>query len=423
MTRPNFFQWSLSGNYPAGVNPWNGQPLAVQPAGTWFTPNTKVAAEDINWLFGTFTQGLRTAVDFCGNGAMLNWRDIIVPTGNDTVSGSPRETWGPGSWNPKNVEWLAAYRTGADNVIEFVGTRTQGKGWYLIGTGFVQQGWPCQVKGDPRNGQRYVATVWDSFNGRGVIYHLDLGVVSSWSFVDIFTNANATTSELHFFTPGNVWVALYGGAKATSSPDGATWTTRTIPATGGLSTATAWSLAASSSRLMAVPRVAGATNFMYSLDGLTWTAGTLPGLGGSEVPSGIACGQNYAGDVWMIAISTGSGSRFLTSTDNGTTWTSAGAIGGAIDSSGACLAADLKAFGNAFVCALENTTQRGGHVFFSVDFGVTWRKSNVILTDNVAVGTAGYQRVRLQASPTGFMLTDAKELALSWDCGLPDVSY
>jgi hypothetical protein len=47
------FNWlGVGNNYPASGNPWGGQPLAVAPAANYFTPNTKLPAENINYEFG-----------------------------------------------------------------------------------------------------------------------------------------------------------------------------------------------------------------------------------------------------------------------------------------------------------------------------------------------------------------------------------
>jgi hypothetical protein len=48
----SIFAWTNTGNFPAGANPWNGQPLALAPAQTYFTPNTKPSAEEFNYILG-----------------------------------------------------------------------------------------------------------------------------------------------------------------------------------------------------------------------------------------------------------------------------------------------------------------------------------------------------------------------------------
>ena len=53
-----YFTWTATGNYPAGPNAWNGQPLAVAPATTVFTPNQKPPAEVLNYEFGKIATDL-----------------------------------------------------------------------------------------------------------------------------------------------------------------------------------------------------------------------------------------------------------------------------------------------------------------------------------------------------------------------------
>jgi hypothetical protein len=50
------FTWTSTGNYPAGPNPWNGQPLALAPINTFYTPDTKLPAEEINYVYGQLIQ-------------------------------------------------------------------------------------------------------------------------------------------------------------------------------------------------------------------------------------------------------------------------------------------------------------------------------------------------------------------------------
>ena len=56
------FSWTSAGNFPAGSNAWNGQPLALAPANTYMTPDTKPAAEEINYEFGQIATDL-TAIN------------------------------------------------------------------------------------------------------------------------------------------------------------------------------------------------------------------------------------------------------------------------------------------------------------------------------------------------------------------------
>ena len=61
------FNWTSSGNYPAGPNAWSGQPLAVAPSATYFTPATKPGAESCNYEFGLINSDLSAINAYLGN--------------------------------------------------------------------------------------------------------------------------------------------------------------------------------------------------------------------------------------------------------------------------------------------------------------------------------------------------------------------
>ena len=73
------FVWTGTGVYPAGGNAWNGQPLAVAPAGTFWTPNTKPAAENWNFILAQIASNLANvqpytvAVTSSGAVAIPSW--------------------------------------------------------------------------------------------------------------------------------------------------------------------------------------------------------------------------------------------------------------------------------------------------------------------------------------------------------------
>lgn len=46
---PSTTSWA-NGNYPAGGNPWNGQPKRAAPGTDGFTPNAVVPAEEMNYV-------------------------------------------------------------------------------------------------------------------------------------------------------------------------------------------------------------------------------------------------------------------------------------------------------------------------------------------------------------------------------------
>lgn len=97
-----------------------------------------------------------------------------------------------------------------------------------------------------------------------------------------------------------------GSPYAMTSPDGVTWTARTVPTE-------QWrNLKWSGTEFVAVCNPPGGTNYVYtSPDGLTWTKRTVAT---TEVRQGLA----YGNGTWVVAEQ----SNTLYSTDGGVTWTS-----------------------------------------------------------------------------------------------------
>ena len=61
------FDWNSSGNYPAGPNPWNGQPKSVAPAQLYLTPGTPAPAPQFNYLLGEISTDLDNINDYLAN--------------------------------------------------------------------------------------------------------------------------------------------------------------------------------------------------------------------------------------------------------------------------------------------------------------------------------------------------------------------
>jgi hypothetical protein len=114
-----------------------------------------------------------------------------------------------------------------------------------------------------------------------------------------------------FVTVGNK--GSDGNAVAATSPDGITWTVRTT--TLGITTGTVASLAWSGSLFVAVYRSSSATAIMTSPDGITWT-------GRDKGSTSVAYDVCWAGDKFVIPLAspTDTTKAILTSPD-GITWT------------------------------------------------------------------------------------------------------
>ena len=92
------FLWTNTGNYPAGSNPWNGQPLAVAPVGTYLTPGVKLPAENENYILGEIQADI---AQLYANGpvsvaSLTAFRALPVPSFNASAICTP-EAMGQGT--------------------------------------------------------------------------------------------------------------------------------------------------------------------------------------------------------------------------------------------------------------------------------------------------------------------------------------
>jgi len=193
---------------------------------------------------------------------------------------------------------------------------------------------PGALPGTLHNGFTYTSAYWADHNMPG-------------TSADTY-NAVVWASSLSLFV--SIGTDGSGNGLAATSPDGVTWTARTMPA--GNWTSLAWSGAL----LVAGGEVVASSNGLSatSTDGVTWTSHAGPGAGGSG-SAAIAWGNST-----FVAAGYGNGKTW-TSTD-GATWTArltsgSGAFSGAVWASGLSL----------FVIAPSGV----GNIYSSPT-GVTW---------------------------------------------------
>ena len=158
---------------------------------------------------------------------------------------------------------------------------------------------------------------------------------------------------------GSMAVAVPGVASSTtalSSPDGITWTARTLPSSH------TWShVAYGGGIFVAVPTDAGANVCATSPDGITWTQRTLP-----SVASSVWSGLGYGNGVFMINSSSGTNATY-TSPD-GITWTAVGTIATTLGSGVADLACSTAT--GTWIASMRNGS--GSSWVRSTNNGTSW---------------------------------------------------
>lgn len=104
MSIPKPFQWALETLFPAGALPWSAQACKLAPAGDVFTPNTKPAPEEVNYLFNAVGSNLGAVLDGLAASALCNWKASVAPT---TLPGTAAAGFIALEFDAYNQRWVA----------------------------------------------------------------------------------------------------------------------------------------------------------------------------------------------------------------------------------------------------------------------------------------------------------------------------
>lgn len=306
-------------NYPAGGNPWNGQPVIVAPAGDIFTPNTGVAAEELNYTLNKATGGSADAQDLAISAALNNW------TAPQTAAGlAAGYVFRDAMWDASLNAWVWFARNAvtATNVYRSWNGRDFWQ-WAAVAS-------DAAACGGAHGGAVFFLSSATSgghnatyINSSGTVTHPSLSGISSTDVgvVDWFANANC-------------WI-IYNvqgfGATSTSalfaSPDGATFASPTIPAAwtsstnhAGTNPGTVFGAQSATTFLLAYGGVTAGTDTsrLGQITGSAYNALTFtditPAVCTGKVITGLAYSANDG--LWGLLVADGVGAgRLYTSPD------------------------------------------------------------------------------------------------------------
>lgn len=415
MSRPNLVVvWQATGNFPPGPDPWATRPLAVQPAGTFFTPNTKPAAEDFNWLFGNLVNDVASVFQQVGQTAGQNWHQpLIVSRLGGAAWDAVNGRWffglvgvdgggGQGislnyTQNTENsslaLQYGNAISTSANLQIQSILVGA-GSGFYLVGVVNFNTG---------------VGTVY-SINGTSFPnYVVSLGSITATDIqLDRFVNYLIFAGDS---TPTAATVSYSATGLASS------WTTATIPAS--LQSVVKWRTAKSATAIVAFDKGNTAqTKYMRSTDGVAWTERTIALAAGASV-QGVAYGLGPFGAAFIVAATNSGGTGLDTwiSYDDGLTFS-------LISSVTSINAWDIAALGSLWVIIDQHADPTVGSEYasrfaMSVDGGLTWRwvlndiRSGVAYTNRYGVDS------RIYAGDTDFYAANSTNQTISLNQGVP----
>jgi hypothetical protein len=426
--QPPLTVWAPGTNYPAGSQPWSGTPLKVQPGGTYFTPDTKPAAENANWLWNQTSQGLENGRWLYGSVAALNFMLSQQP-----LSGSGGSVLAA-CWDSSTEQsWIIADTDGnpSPNLNIWRGNGTDiAASWTQLGSTLIPYSsigiTKCAITADAQNAGVYWLVVTANALTTAKVYKFSGG---SWSLIRTISQGfvvndcdicSVVDGSLNVHTIVVLAPTTGPAAGLISSYNGSSWTDTTPPIVnlGTVRLATplpafeeSYTILMWSNSLM-----------QYSLDGgLTWNTATY------TFPANISlCALAFTqqsltgGPTWILAAKlSGGNSVMYLSVDGGMTWSTSSPLW---TSSGTGFKiADMAAVGALVVATTTEPVAAGANYqIFSIDGGQNWWPgSSGFPSSNNSGSATNYNRARICANLQGFLTFDNLFFKNSLRSGLP----
>ena len=385
-------------NYPAGPNPYNGQPLRVNPNYRYFTPGAAFApsAEEMNYIFAGFTDAAAAGAISAG----ASW-SVATP-----LVGSMTNFTG-GQFDPIKKQWLLAFTTaGGDDVVT------------SAGFGDADYGSSSSVSGASSTGFRITDCLFDGthyFAACAAGGNLNIARCSpggAWSVV--FTDSTQLWADAQIRIVGasivvyaistTVMSAFYS---AVGGGAGGSWTSVLMASQAGANI-----FSASNGNLTVVfPDVTAPLTYVTSSAVGVYSGHLSSGFltHGTETPKGLA----YSPADGVFVLNTVSGVDLKVYTYNsvdGVTWSQVGAFS---SSSGWARGLGATAAG-CLVALWGDPATSGDRVIYSTDAGATWHPTSVLLANPGSTIT----QPKVIASSTGFWAMNNAGSRFSENSGL-----
>lgn len=438
------YVWTGTGNYPAGANLWDGQPLALQPAGTYFTPNTKPSPEEFNFLLAGYAAQLVALQGYIASFAALNWTpQCAISTMPGSGANAPK-SFLDACWNAALGEWFVAINSVAST--RTVVYSTSGQDWTTT-TSQVGSTFPffdmaslaCSWTGDV-----WMATSYnDGVNQDKVnFYHYTSGAWSAAETISLSPpNASVTRPRLKQFTTsagveciiyaiGNTSTAGHGtGYNPIGSNRGGTFAGGAIDP-GGLANdfviATnapavgvhQWNVAPIA---IVMPRDTNVASYYLQYqttsDCITWTQRTFPGVNtAAAYVKDIVWTQDVTGPCFLAAVyAPGSNTTIFYRSADGISWYQGATVS-------AFPISEMEACGALIVATLQDNGSGGGSsTAYSTDGGATWHPATGSFTTSATDNS--YMRPMVRTNNTGFVMMNNNWLRFSANAGQPPATY
>jgi|SRR5581483_4505394 len=380
------FQWAVSTTvYAAGGSPWNGQPVNTPPVSDYWSPNTGLAANELNSVINQTTASVKAVRDHVATidvsswpGGLRSWANVAPNLMvHDPVFGRYLGFAIGGT----GVSMQVAYDPAFVNATTIGNTLTAG---------------PVLLGIEPSGG-----TLFAVENTKIAIFNPS---TNTWTETS-FTGSLGTQGKCVFFA--GKWVywssvsttihAYYAAAAGTSAPTAATGTFPTGNSSSDAIHAT------DSATLLLMFSNADATHYASTTDGQTWTQQSLPTLSGGEAP--IGAGYSATDGCFWLVTTAGSGSTTFWKSATGTgSWSQVAHIG--------CKILSFASRGHEWaIIANGSATNSVPRLAFSNDLGTTWYFP--------ALPPLATSSCQIRGTSVGWMYSDGTVAAISAPAGYP----
>jgi hypothetical protein len=279
------------GTWSTVTTPWDNQSSSMD-CGVWAGPPIN------KYFIGGWADNLSAVPVLMSSSDGVTWTSLATPMdGSSANSYVETVIW--------NGSLLVAVGGGASSSAPSLITSTDGVTWTGRTTPFSWSG--CYDVA--WNGSKFMAVGVDISNNGAAATSTD-GI--TWTAITTIPwNPSIGLYSVAWHPSSQLWIIVGPvTSQCLTSPDGVTWTVRTMPLNGGVFVRSGNGIAV----------IVGGTSMpnapiATSPDGITWTARTIP-----SAPSVGGQYPYWDGATWWVGVYNGPGTNLLSSSDNGVTW-------------------------------------------------------------------------------------------------------
>lgn len=274
-----------------------------------------------------------------------NWRRSAVVTGMDVTAESSDAS--QACWSPLIGKWVAFGRNSGNPT---VATSYDGVEW-STGSIPAHEGLTPRAAAANPAGIVLVGGSPGSASTKKLRRSTDGGL--TWLGADIGAADTTMVSALLWHPAGAQFIAGRANGDILTSPDGVTWTPRTVPNADGRRR-----MATDGTTIVCSSGASSWDKCVTSLDGITWTERTFPSV------------ASWSGLAWSPALGKffAVGDSVAASSPDGVTWSSSGLTG-----PGASGFPGLACHGRLLLAATSHVGAGPGSVLYSIDGAVSWK--------------------------------------------------